>query len=62
MVLTGEVMKKIAELTVRLLELLRGRRQLSPEAVAEDDRLAVRIVARLRTECEKPRSRADKVA
>jgi hypothetical protein len=61
-VLTGEVMKKIAELVLRLLELLRGTRQLSPETVAEDDRLGARIVARLRTECEKTRSRADKIA
>ena len=60
--LTGEVMKKIAELVLRLLEFLRGTRQLSPETVAEDDRLAAGIVARLRTECEKTPSRADKIA
>ena len=55
-------MKKIAELILRLLELLRGRRQRSPETVAEDDQLELRIVARLRTECEKPLSRGDKIA
>ena len=54
-------MKKIAELILRLLELLRGRTQRIPETVA-DDRLAARIVARLRTECEKTPSRADKIA
>ena len=59
---TEEVMKKIAELVPRLLELLSGRRRQSPETVAEDEQLALRIVARLRAECENQRSRADKIA
>jgi hypothetical protein len=57
-------MKKIAELIPRLLTLLSGRRQRNPENVAEDDRLTLRIVARLRTECEQPQahSHSDKIA
>jgi hypothetical protein len=60
---TGEVMKKIAELALRLLQLLSGRRQRSGDDVAEDKQLAVRTVARLRTECEKSqvKSHADKI-
>lgn len=56
-------MHKVAELIPRLLELLGGKRKRSPENVV-DDRLALRIVARLRTECEKQQvdSPADKIA
>ena len=56
-------MKKIAELLSRLLTPLTGRGQ-NPANVAEDDRLALRIVARLRTECEQPQahSHSDKIA
>ena len=57
-------MHKLAELIPRLLKLLGSGRKRSPETVAEDDRLALRIVARLRTECEKQQahSPADKIA
>jgi len=55
-------MHKVAALIPRLLKFLGGRRKRSPETVAEDDRLALRIVARLRTECEKAHSPADKIA
>jgi hypothetical protein len=55
-------MHKYVELIPRLLKLLDGRRQRSPESVAEDDRLALRIVARLRTECETQGAHADKIA
>jgi hypothetical protein len=57
-------MHKVAELIPRLLKFLGGGRKRSPENVAEDDRLALRIVDRLRTECEKPQahSHADKIA
>ena len=57
-------MKKIAELVSRLLTPLTGRGQRNPANVAEDDRLALRIVARLRTECEQPQahSHSDKIA
>jgi hypothetical protein len=53
-------MHKFAELIPRLLKLLGGRRQISPESVAENNRVALRIVARLRTECETQRAHADK--
>jgi hypothetical protein len=43
-------MTKFAELILRLLKIPSGGRQGSPENVAEDDQLALRIVARLRTE------------
>ena len=57
-------MKTIAQLIRRLLTLLSGRNQRIPENVAEDHRLALKIVARLRTECEKQRARsgANKIA
>ncbi len=57
-------MHKFAELIPRLLKLLGGRRKRSPENVVEDDGLALRIVDRLRTECEKQQahSHADKIA
>jgi hypothetical protein len=57
-------MKRFAELMLRLLRPSSGGTKKSPENVAEDDRLALRIVARLRTECEKPQahSHADKIA
>jgi hypothetical protein len=55
-------MHKFVALIQRLLKLLGGRRQRSPESVAENDRLALRIVARLRTECETQRAHADKIA
>lgn len=57
-------MHKFAELLPRLLKLLGGRRQRSPESITEDDGLALRIVARLRAECEKPQAHthAEKIA
>lgn len=53
-------MKKIAESIWRLLKLPSG----SPENIADDNQLALKILARLRTECEKhpAHSHADKIA
>jgi len=57
-------MKKIAELALTLLQLLSGRRQRSVDEPAEDKQLALRIVARLRAECETSQVElhADKIA
>jgi hypothetical protein len=57
-------MQKTTELALRLLQLLSGRRQRTGDDAAEDKQLALRIIARLRTECEKSQveSHADKIA
>jgi hypothetical protein len=57
-------MHQFAEFISRLLKLLGGRRKEVTESVAEDDRLVLRTVARLRAECERQQahSYADKIA
>jgi hypothetical protein len=46
-------MKKFSELILDLFRIQNGGRQRAADGIAEDDQLAVRMVARLRTECDK---------
>lgn len=52
-------MKKFSELILDLFRIQNGGRQRTADGIAEDDQLAVRMVARLRTECDKFRIAED---
>ena len=47
------IMEKFAELILDLFRIQNGGRQRTADGIEEDDQLALRIVARLRTECDK---------
>jgi hypothetical protein len=59
----GKTLRRFAESILRLLKI-KSAEDKEVVRLAEDDRLALMIVARLRTECETPQahSQADKIA
>jgi hypothetical protein len=52
-------MEKFAELILGLFRMQRGGRPRTADSIVEDDRVNLKIVARLRTECDKFRSTED---
>jgi hypothetical protein len=52
-------MKKFAELILDLFRIQNRGRERTPDDIAEDDQLTLRVVALLRTECDKFRITED---
>jgi hypothetical protein len=52
-------MEKFAKLILGLFRMQRAGRQRTADSIVEDDRVNLKIVARLRTECDKFRSTED---
>jgi hypothetical protein len=52
-------MEKFAELILDLFRIQNGGRQKTADGIAEDDQLALGMVARLRAECDKFRITED---